>query len=90
MFKKRLKPSERNKRKLAFNEKGKYEDIANKLRTKAKLNLLQHEISAISKKTGIASESRLSLIQPKRFTVFVLIFVSKIELSHITENQVKY
>ena len=59
----------RNKRKLAFNEKGKYEDIANKLRTKAKLSSLQHEIAAISKRTGIASESRLSLIQPKRFTV---------------------
>ena len=59
----------RNKRKLEFNDKGKYEDMANKLRTKAKLSSLQHEIAAISKKTGIASESRLSLIQPKRFTV---------------------
>lgn len=56
----------RNKRKLVFNEKGKYEDIANKLRTKTKLSQLQQEIAAISKKTGISNDSRLALIQPKR------------------------
>jgi U4/U6 small nuclear ribonucleoprotein PRP3 len=62
----KIKPAIRNKRKLVFNDKGKYQDIANKLRAKAKLHVLQQEIAEISKKTGISSESRLALIQPKR------------------------
>lgn len=62
----RMKAAERNKRKLVFNERGKFEDIANKLRTKAKLTLLQQEIASISRRTGISSESKLALIQPKK------------------------
>ena len=65
----------RNKRKLIFNEKGKYEDIANKLRTKTKLAQLQQEIATISKKTGISNDSRLALIQPKRVSVKILSLV---------------
>ena len=65
----RQKTAMRNKRKLMFNEKGKFEDMANKLRTKTKLQFLQQEIASISKKTGISSDSRLALIQPKRTTV---------------------
>ncbi len=68
----RQKTAIRNKRKLLFNDKGKYEDLANKLRTKTKLSLLQQEIAAISKKTGISNDSRLALIQPKRVTVSIL------------------
>lgn len=52
-----------------FNERGKFEEIANKLRAKAKLTLLQQEIASISRKTGISSESKLALIQPKKLTV---------------------
>jgi U4/U6 small nuclear ribonucleoprotein PRP3 len=66
-----MKTVVRNKRKLVFNEKGKYEDIANKLRTKAKLQVLQKEISNISKKTGIGAESRLILVQPKKALVIL-------------------
>lgn len=65
----KFKNKERTKRKLVFNEKGKYLDIANKLRAKSKLLLLQKEIASISKKTGISNESKLALIQPKRTTV---------------------
>lgn len=65
----RLKTAERNKRKLVFNEKGKFESIANKLRAQAKLTLLQKEIAKVSRKTGISSESKLALIQPKKVTV---------------------
>jgi U4/U6 small nuclear ribonucleoprotein PRP3 len=72
------KAAERNKRKLVFNEKGKYEDIANKLRTKTKLQLLQQEITSISKKTGISAESKLALIQPKRMMVGYLYILHKI------------
>ncbi|CAF0703588.1 unnamed protein product [Brachionus calyciflorus] len=64
----KIKTAERNKRKLVFNEKGKYLDIANKLRAKSKLVLLQKEIASISKKTGISNESKLALIQPKKTT----------------------
>jgi len=60
---------------LAFNEKGKYEDLANKLRTKAKLAILQKEIANISKKTGISNESKFALIQPKRTTVNEIYFL---------------
>ena len=66
----RQKTANRDRRKLVFNEKGKYEDIANKMRTKTKLLMLQQEITSISKKTGISAESKLALIQPKRLTVF--------------------
>lgn len=62
------KTAERNKRKLVFNEKGKYEDMANKMRAKTKMLLLQQEISSISRKTGISAESKMALIQPKRIT----------------------
>lgn len=65
----RIKSSVRNKRKLVFNDKGKYEDIANKLRTKAKLQILQTEIAAKSKSTGILNDAKLALIQPKRSLV---------------------
>jgi U4/U6 small nuclear ribonucleoprotein PRP3 len=65
------KTAERNKRKLVFNEKGKYEDIANKMRTKTKLQMLQQEITSISKRTGISAESKLALIQPKRMMVYI-------------------
>lgn len=64
----KLKTAERNKRKLSFNDKGVYVDLANKLRTKSKLKQLQQEIATISKKTGISSDSRLALIQPKRIS----------------------
>lgn len=43
--------------------------MAKKLRDKAKLEILKKEISQISKKTGISSESKLALIQPKRYQV---------------------
>jgi U4/U6 small nuclear ribonucleoprotein PRP3 len=65
----RLKTAERNKRKLMFNDKGKYEEMANKMRTKTKLAILKQEIASISRRTGISSESKLALIQPKKFTV---------------------
>ena len=69
LFPFRLKTNIRNKRKLAFHEKGKFMDIGKKLRDKAKLELLKQEINKIAKKTGISSESKLALIQPKRFQV---------------------
>ncbi|CAF0824165.1 unnamed protein product [Rotaria sordida] len=60
-------PAVRNRRQLVFNKKGKYEEIANRQRAKAKLEKLQQEISQIAKKTGIAVENKVTIIQPKKF-----------------------
>ncbi|CAF4180883.1 unnamed protein product, partial [Rotaria magnacalcarata] len=57
----------RNSRPLVFNKKGKYEEIANRQRAKAKLERLQQEISQIAKRTGIAVENQVTIIQPKKF-----------------------
>ena len=59
----------RNSRKLEFNKKGKYEEVANRQRARAKLDKLQLEIAQIAKKTGIAVENKVTIIQPKKFFV---------------------
>ena len=64
----RVKTAERHKRKLMFNEKGKYEEIGKQLRTKAKLQQLLQEIQVNPKKKNMLTDSRLALIQPKRVT----------------------
>ncbi|XP_026477279.1 U4/U6 small nuclear ribonucleoprotein Prp3 [Ctenocephalides felis] len=59
------KPSVRNKRALKFNEPGKFQQIADRIRMKAQLEKLQNEISQIARKTGISSATKLALIAPK-------------------------
>ncbi|XP_067941483.1 U4/U6 small nuclear ribonucleoprotein Prp3-like [Watersipora subatra] len=56
----------RQKRGFKFHEKGKFETQAQKLRTKAQLERLQHEISLSAKKTGIASAAKLASVMPKK------------------------
>ncbi|KAF6021157.1 PRPF3 [Bugula neritina] len=56
----------RPRRGFKFHEKGKFEQQAAKLRTKAQLERLQSEISLAAKKTGIASAAKLASILPKR------------------------
>lgn len=58
----------RPKRGFRFHEKGKFEQIAQRLRTKAQLEKLQHEIAQAAKKTGISSATKLALITPKKET----------------------
>jgi hypothetical protein len=65
----RTHPAVRYSKKLAFNKKGKYEEMANRIRAKSKLEKLQLEISQIAKKTGIAVENKVTIIQPKKFFV---------------------
>ncbi|CAF1057656.1 unnamed protein product [Didymodactylos carnosus] len=62
-----MRPTLRNRRQLSFNARGKYEEIANRMRAKSKLEKLQQEISQIAKKTGIAMENKITVIQPKKF-----------------------
>jgi U4/U6 small nuclear ribonucleoprotein PRP3 len=60
-----LKGAQRSRRSFKFHEKGKYEHLAQRLRTKAQLEKLQNEIAQAAKKTGIASAAKLATIQPK-------------------------
>ncbi|XP_003743248.1 U4/U6 small nuclear ribonucleoprotein Prp3 [Galendromus occidentalis] len=61
-----LKPSARSKKAFKFVEKGKYEQLADKLRAKAKLEKLQSDITSVAKRTGIQSATTLALIVPKK------------------------
>ncbi|XP_063295136.1 U4/U6 small nuclear ribonucleoprotein Prp3 [Pelobates fuscus] len=59
-------PAQRQKRSFKFHDKGKFEKIAQRLRTKTQLEKLQAEISQAAKKTGIQASTRLALIAPKK------------------------
>lgn len=63
----RVKPDtvNRPRRNFKFFEKGRFEKIAQKIRTKAQLTKLQNEISMAAKRTGIQQASKLALITPK-------------------------
>ncbi|XP_041356451.1 U4/U6 small nuclear ribonucleoprotein Prp3-like [Gigantopelta aegis] len=56
----------RVKRSFKFHEKGKFEQVAQRLRTKAQLDKLQNEIAQTAKRTGIASAAKLATIAPKK------------------------
>ncbi|KAI1280673.1 U4/U6 small nuclear ribonucleoprotein Prp3 [Halotydeus destructor] len=63
------KTAVRAKRSFKFHEKGTFESLAHRLRTKAQLEKLNKEIAEKAKKTGISSAARLALlssIQPKK------------------------
>ncbi|KAJ7307195.1 hypothetical protein JRQ81_009184 [Phrynocephalus forsythii] len=61
-----IAPAQRPKRSFKFHDKGKFEKIAQRLRTKAQLEKLQAEISQAAKKTGIHTSTKLALITPKK------------------------
>ncbi|NXY38856.1 PRPF3 protein, partial [Pomatorhinus ruficollis] len=61
-----ITPAQRQKRTFKFHEKGKFEKIAQRLRTKAQLEKLQAEISQAARKTGIHTSTKLALITPKK------------------------
>ncbi|CAB3995994.1 U4 U6 small nuclear ribonucleo Prp3 [Paramuricea clavata] len=60
------KPNTRTKRAFKFHEKGKFQQIAQKIRAKAQLEKLQAQIAAAAKKTGISSATKLALITPSK------------------------
>lgn len=60
------KTFQRSKRGFKFHEKGKYEQLAQRLRTKAQLEKLQQEIAQAAKKTGISSATKFALIVPRK------------------------
>ncbi|XP_036261929.1 U4/U6 small nuclear ribonucleoprotein Prp3-like [Molothrus ater] len=61
-----ITPAQQQKRSFNFHEKGKFERIAQRLRTKAQLEKLQAEISQAARKTGIHTSTKLALITPKK------------------------
>ncbi|ELT96791.1 hypothetical protein CAPTEDRAFT_19567 [Capitella teleta] len=61
----RKKIASRYRRQFKFHETGKFQTLAQRLRTKAQLEKLQNEIASAARKTGIASASRLASIAPK-------------------------
>ncbi|OTF75196.1 U4/U6 small nuclear ribonucleoprotein Prp3-like protein [Euroglyphus maynei] len=52
----------RTKKIFRFHEKGTFESIGNKIRTKAQLELLQKDIAQKAKRTGISAAARLALL----------------------------
>ncbi|XP_073703073.1 U4/U6 small nuclear ribonucleoprotein Prp3 [Garra rufa] len=61
-----LTAAQRAKRGFRFHEQGRFEKIAQRIRTKAQLEKLQMEIAQAAKKTGIQASTKLALIAPKK------------------------
>ncbi|XP_029694511.1 U4/U6 small nuclear ribonucleoprotein Prp3-like isoform X1 [Takifugu rubripes] len=61
-----LNQAQRPRKGFKFHEQGRFEKIAQRIRTKAQLERLQNEISQAAKKTGIHASTKLALIAPKK------------------------
>ncbi|XP_056331538.1 U4/U6 small nuclear ribonucleoprotein Prp3 [Danio aesculapii] len=61
-----LAPALKPKKGFRFHEQGRFEKIAQRIRTKAQLEKLQMEIAQAAKKTGIQASTKLALIAPKK------------------------
>uniref|UniRef100_A0A3Q4BLN1 U4/U6 small nuclear ribonucleoprotein Prp3 n=1 Tax=Mola mola TaxID=94237 RepID=A0A3Q4BLN1_MOLML len=59
-------PAQRPRKAFKFHEQGRFEKIAQRIRTKAQLERLQNEIAQAAKKTGIQASTKLALIAPKK------------------------
>ncbi|KAG7335637.1 hypothetical protein KOW79_000330 [Hemibagrus wyckioides] len=57
---------QRQKKGFRFHDKGRFEKIGQRIRTKAQLERLQMEIAQAAKKTGIQASTKLALIAPKK------------------------
>ncbi|KAL2084714.1 hypothetical protein ACEWY4_020232 [Coilia grayii] len=61
-----IQPAQRPRKGFKFYEQGRFEKIAQRIRTKAQLEKLQMEIAQAAKKTGIQASTKLALIAPKK------------------------
>uniref|UniRef100_A0A8C6TNL5 U4/U6 small nuclear ribonucleoprotein Prp3 n=1 Tax=Neogobius melanostomus TaxID=47308 RepID=A0A8C6TNL5_9GOBI len=59
-------PAQRARKGFKFHEQGRFEKIAQRIRTKAQLEKLQNEIAQAARKTGIQASTKLALIAPKK------------------------
>ncbi|XP_060935207.1 U4/U6 small nuclear ribonucleoprotein Prp3-like [Limanda limanda] len=61
-----ITPAQRPHRGFKFHDQGRFEKIAQRIRTKAQLERLQNEIAQAAKKTGIQASTKLALIAPRK------------------------
>ncbi|XP_066577127.1 U4/U6 small nuclear ribonucleoprotein Prp3 isoform X2 [Amia ocellicauda] len=61
-----LAPAQRPRRGFKFHDKGRFEKIAQRIRTKAQLEKLQTEIAQAARRTGIQASTKLALIAPRK------------------------
>ncbi|XP_028986420.1 U4/U6 small nuclear ribonucleoprotein Prp3 isoform X2 [Betta splendens] len=61
-----ITPAQRPRKGFKFHEQGRFEKIAQRIRTKAQLERLQNEIAQAAKKTGIHASTKLALIAPRK------------------------
>ncbi|XP_022062352.1 U4/U6 small nuclear ribonucleoprotein Prp3 [Acanthochromis polyacanthus] len=61
-----ITPAQRARRGFKFHDQGRFEKIAQRIRTKAQLERLQNEIAQAARKTGIQASTKLALIAPKK------------------------
>ncbi|XP_033958539.1 U4/U6 small nuclear ribonucleoprotein Prp3 isoform X1 [Pseudochaenichthys georgianus] len=61
-----ITPAIRARRGFKFHDQGRFEKIAQRIRTKAQLERLQNEIAQAAKKTGIQASTKLALIAPRK------------------------
>ncbi|VDK48325.1 unnamed protein product [Anisakis simplex] len=59
-----LKSAQRKVRTITFHDKGEFEALAHRERAKARLTMLQSEISHIAKRTGMSSSVKLAMLTP--------------------------
>ncbi|VDK68612.1 unnamed protein product [Litomosoides sigmodontis] len=64
-----LKSAQRKQRAIVFHDKGEFEKLAQRERAKARLSILQAEITQIAKKTGMSSSVKLAMLTPSSSTV---------------------
>ncbi|EJW86193.1 hypothetical protein WUBG_02894 [Wuchereria bancrofti] len=64
-----LKSAQRKQRAIVFHDKGEFEKLAQRERAKARLAILQAEITQIAKKTGMSSSVKLAMLTPSSSAV---------------------
>lgn len=68
-----------------FHNKGEYETLALRERAKAKLAMLQSEITQIAKKTGMSSSVKLAMLTPSSTST-----VRNLEITNVLNTSFNY
>ncbi|KAK8729549.1 hypothetical protein OTU49_008539 [Cherax quadricarinatus] len=66
-----VRPSIRIKRPFRFHDQGKFIQLAQRERAKARLEKLQNEISQVAKKTGISSAAKLAQLEQREMKTII-------------------
>lgn len=85
-----LKAAHRKPRAIVFHEKGEFESLAHRERAKARLAMLQSEISHIAKRTGMSSSVKLAMLTPSSTSaVCCFPFIIFIQIGILTELRMR-